>query len=112
VQALVLAIDRAQGKPFAAGVSLPLLAEAQLQRGEIFASRAAAERGVELARAMGYRHAEATNGIMLARALVAGGDAAGAESALAHASELATALDARDLLPRVEEARAELARLR
>jgi hypothetical protein len=37
-------------------------------------------------------------------------DAAGAEAALGRASELATALDARDLLPRVEEARAELAR--
>jgi class 3 adenylate cyclase len=108
--ALVLAIDRAVSKGVAASQGLPLLAETQLRRGEIGAARAAAERGIELAGAMGYRHAEASNGVWLARALVAGGDAAGAESALAHASELATALDARDLPPRIEEARAELAR--
>jgi hypothetical protein len=97
-------------KGFAAQQGLPLLAETQLRRGDIPAARAAAERGIELARAMGYRHAEATNGILLARALVTGGDAAGAEEALAHASDLATALAARDLPPRIEEARAELAR--
>jgi class 3 adenylate cyclase len=111
-QAMVLAIDRAVGKGFAAGVGLPLLAETQLRRGDIGAARAAAERGIELARAMGYRHAEATNLIALARALVADGDAAGADATLAQASELATAIDARDLLPRIEEARAELARRR
>jgi hypothetical protein len=61
---------------------------------------------------MGYRHSEAKNGILMARAPAAGGDAAGAESALACASELATALAARDLLPSAEEARAELAPLR
>jgi class 3 adenylate cyclase len=110
--ALVLVLDHGVQKGSAAEPGLPLLAETQLRRGEIFASRAAAERGVELARAMGYRHAEASNEIWLARALVAGGDGAGAASALAHASELATALGARDLPPRIEEARAELARLR
>jgi tetratricopeptide (TPR) repeat protein len=110
--ALVLAIDRAVSKGFAVSLGLPLLAETQLRRGAIGAARAAAERGVELARAMGYRHAEANNGILLARALVAGGDAAGSESALAHASALATALAARDLPPLIEETRAELARLR
>jgi class 3 adenylate cyclase/tetratricopeptide (TPR) repeat protein len=108
--AMVLAIDRGLQKGFAAQQGLPLLAETQLRRGDIPAARAAAERGIELARAMGYRHAEATNGILLARALVTGGDAAGAEEALAHASDLATALAARDLPPRIEEARAELAR--
>jgi adenylate cyclase len=111
-QSLVLAIDRAQGKHYAAGESVPLLAEVQLRRGDIPAARAAAERGLELARSMGYRHSEARNGILMARALAAGGDAAGAESALARASELAAALAARDLLPLAEEARAELARLR
>jgi len=49
---------------------------------------------------------------LLARALVAGGNAAGADTTLVQASELATALDARDLAPRIEEARAELARYR
>ena len=38
--------------------------------------------------------------------------ASGGEAALADASELATALDARDLLPRIEQARAEIARHR
>jgi ATP/maltotriose-dependent transcriptional regulator MalT len=62
---------------------------------------------------MGYRHSEATNLILLARALLAGGDANGADATLAHASELATAMaDARDLPPRIEEVRAELARHR
>ena len=111
-QARVLAIDRAQGMPFAAAETLPLLAEVRLRRGDVAAARAAAERGGELAGAIGFRHAEAANEIALARALVAGGDAAAAESALARASELTAALDARDLLPRVEEARAELAQLR
>jgi class 3 adenylate cyclase/tetratricopeptide (TPR) repeat protein len=111
-QALVLAIDRAISKPFAAAPGLPLLAEIQLRRGDIGAARAAAERGIELARAMGYRHAEANNLIALARALVADGDTAAADTTLAQASELATALEARDLLPRIEEARAELARHR
>ena len=61
---------------------------------------------------MGHRHAEATNLTALAQALVAGGDAAAAEATLAHASELATAMNARDLPPRIEEARAEVARRR
>ncbi len=108
-QAMVLAIDRALSKGIAAWLGLPLLAETQLRRGEIGAACAAAERGIELSRGMGYRHAEATNRIALARALVAAGDPTGAEATLAHASALATALDARDLPPRIEEARAELA---
>jgi class 3 adenylate cyclase len=111
-QALVLAIDRAVLKGLAVAKALPLLAETQLRRGEVGAAHVAAERGIELSQAMGYRHAEATNLVVLARALVAGGDAAGADATLAHASELATALDARDLPPRIEEARAELARHR
>jgi tetratricopeptide (TPR) repeat protein len=111
-QSLELAIDRAQGKHYAAGEGVPLLAEIQLRRGDILAARTASERGLELARSMGFRHSEARNGILMARALAAAGDAAGAASALTHASELATALAARDLLPSVEEARAELARLR
>jgi class 3 adenylate cyclase/tetratricopeptide (TPR) repeat protein len=108
--AMVLAIDRGVAKGLAAGAGLPLLAEIQLRRGDIAAARAAAERGIELARAMGYRHAEATNLILLARALIAGEDAAGADSTLTRASELATAMNARDLPPSIEEARAELAR--
>jgi len=111
-QARALAIDRAQGKHYAAEEGLPLLAKIQLRRGDIGAARAAAERGIELSRGMGYRHSEAKSGILLARTLVASGDSAGAESALALASELVTELDARDLLPLVEEARAELAHLR
>jgi class 3 adenylate cyclase len=111
-RALVLGIDRAVGKGAAVTLGLPLLAETQLRRGDIGAARAAAELGVELAREMGYRHAEATHRIALARALVAGGDAVGADTMLAQASELATALGARDLPPRIEEARAELARHR
>jgi ATP/maltotriose-dependent transcriptional regulator MalT len=111
-QALVLAIDRAQGGPFAAAEVFPLLAQTQLRRGDVGAARTAAERGVELARRFGFRHAVASNEILLASARIAGGDAAGAEAALAHALELATALAARDLPPLIEEARAELAQLR
>jgi hypothetical protein len=59
---------------------------------------------------MGYRHAQATNQIALARVLVAGGDTSGAEALLARATDLAAAMDARDLPPLIEEARAELAR--
>ncbi len=110
--ALMLAVDRGVARGFAVAVCLPLLVEIQLRRGDIAAARAAAERGIEIARAMGYRHAEASNGISLARALVAGGDAAGAEATLASAAESASALNARDLLPRVEEARAEISRHR
>jgi tetratricopeptide (TPR) repeat protein len=111
-RALDLAIDRGIGKGMAASRGLPLLVEIQLRRGNIRAARAAAERGIELARTLGYRHAEARNLVGLVRALVAGGEAAGAAATLAQALELATALDARDLLPRIEEARADLARHR
>jgi hypothetical protein len=111
-QAMVLGIDRAGLKGLAAYAGLPLLAETQLRRADLGAARAAAERGIELARAMGYRYSEATNLVALATVLVAGGNAAGAEATLAHALELATALNARDLLPSIEEARAELARHR
>ncbi len=111
-QALVLAIDRAVSKGLAVAVGLPLLAETQLRRGDVDAARATAERAIQLARAMGYRHAEATHLILLAGALVAHGDAAGGEATLDQASELAAVMNARDLLPRIEEARAELARCR
>lgn len=43
---------------------------------------------------------------------IAAGDLAPAEDALASAAELVAALDAHDLRPRIEEARAELARNR
>jgi tetratricopeptide (TPR) repeat protein len=109
-QAIVLLVDRAIGHGYAVGFSLPLLAEAWLRRGDLAAARAAAERGIELAAAMGYRHAQATNQIALARVLVAGGDTSGAEALLARATDLAAAMDARDLPPLIEEARAELAR--
>jgi class 3 adenylate cyclase/tetratricopeptide (TPR) repeat protein len=111
-QAMVLAIDRSMSKAFAVAPGLPLLAETQLRRGDIGAARAAAERGIELAREIGYRHAEAINLVALARVLAAGADAAGADAALARASELAAVLDARDLPPCIEEVRAELARRR
>ena len=109
-RAMVLAIDRAMYKGFVVGAGVPFLAETQLRRGDLEAARSTAERGIELARAMGYRHAEAVNLIALSRALIAAGDTAGAAATLTRASELATALDARDLPPRIEEARAELAR--
>ena len=94
----------------AAIITLPLLAEAHLQRGDARAAIAAAESGIELSRHLGYRHAEATNGHWLARAQIAAGDLAAAVTELDRAAEQAAALDARDLLPCIEEARAELAR--
>jgi adenylate cyclase len=111
-QAIALAVDRAMFKGLAASTGFPLLAETHLRRGDIDASRTAAERGVELARTLGYRHAETTSLIACARALLARGDLTGADATLTLASELATAMDARDLLPRLEEVRAELARSR
>jgi hypothetical protein len=73
---------------------------------------AAAQSGVELSRQLGYRRAEATNTLWLARAQIAAGALADAEAGIAGAAERAKALDARDLLPLIEEARAELARAR
>jgi class 3 adenylate cyclase/tetratricopeptide (TPR) repeat protein len=101
-------VSRAQ----AAMTSLPLLAEIHLQRGDTRAALAAAESGVELSRQLGYRHSEATNALWLARARIAAGDLADAEAGIADAADRAKALDARDLLPDIEEARAELARSR
>ncbi len=109
---LVLAVDRALAKGVAVSAGLPDLAETQLRRGDLAASRAAAERGIELARFMGYRHGEARNQIALAQALVADGELDGAEVALERASELSKATSARGLPPLIEEARAELARQR
>jgi class 3 adenylate cyclase/tetratricopeptide (TPR) repeat protein len=96
----------------AALLSLPLLAEIHLQRGDTRAARAAAESGVALSRQFGYRHSEATNALWLARAQIAAGDLADAEAGIADAADRAKELDARDLLPVIEEARAELARSR
>ena len=90
--------------------SLPLLAEIHLERGDPRAALAAAENGVELSRQLGYRHSEAANGLWLARARIAAGDLVAAEAGIAEAAERAEALGARDLLPCIEEARAELAR--
>jgi hypothetical protein len=73
---------------------------------------AAAESGVALSRQFGYRHSEATNALWLARAQIAAGDLADAEAGIADAADRAKELDARDLLPVIEEARAELARSR
>jgi len=91
---------------------LPLLAEAHLRRGDTHAAIAAAQSGVELSRQIGFRHSEAANGLWLARAQIAAGDLADAEAGIADAADRARALDARDLLPCIEEARAELARSR
>jgi tetratricopeptide (TPR) repeat protein len=103
---------RTVSRPNAALSSLPLLATIHLQRGDARAAIAAAESGIELSREIGYRHAEATNGLWLARAQIAAGDLANAESGIARVAERAAELDARDLLPVLEEARAELAALR
>jgi class 3 adenylate cyclase/tetratricopeptide (TPR) repeat protein len=96
----------------AAMTSLPFLTEIHLTRGDTRAAIAAAESGVELSRQLGYRHSEAANRLWLARAQIAAGDLAGAEAGIADAAERAKELDARDLLPGIEEARAELARSR
>ena len=103
---------RSVSRPNAALSSLPLLAAIHLQRGDARAAIAAAESGIELSRQFGYRHAEATNGLWLARAQIAAGDLANAESGIGRVAEQAAALGARDLLPVIEEARAELAQHR
>jgi hypothetical protein len=92
--------------------SLALLAEAHLQRGDARAAVTAAERGIELACQLGYRYAEATNALWLARAQIAAGDGASAEVGIDRVAEQAAALAARDLLPCIEEVRAEVARSR
>jgi hypothetical protein len=107
-QSVVLALDRGMLEGFAANQSLPLLAETHLRLGAPAAARAAADRGIAVACGFGYRHAEARNGIWLARALIA----AGGEMALVRTAELATAIEARDLRGVLEEVRAELAELR
>jgi tetratricopeptide (TPR) repeat protein len=111
-QALEIAIDRDVMKGLAVNMGLPFLAATQLRRGDLAAARAAAERGIELARVMGYRHGEATNLVSLSHVQVAAGDLAAADVTLVRAAELAKALSARDLPPCIEEARAELARVR
>jgi ATP/maltotriose-dependent transcriptional regulator MalT len=112
-QARVLSIDRNVGKGFAVRAVLPLFSTTQRLRGDIDAACIAAKQGIELSRSMGYRHGEATNLIVLARALLAAGDVDGAEARLAQASALAAAMpDARDLPPPIEEVHAALARHR
>jgi len=96
----------------AALISLPLLAEIHLKRGDADAAIAAAQGGIELSQRIGYAHSEATSGLWLARAQIAAGDLANAETGIAVAADRAKALGARDLLPGIEEARAELARSR
>jgi len=107
-----LSIDRALFRPFGVAYTLPLLSETQRRRGDTAAACRTSERGVELAREMGYPHAEATNLVALAVALTASGNAESAEATLSRATALTTQLEARDLPPLIEEARAELARLR
>jgi class 3 adenylate cyclase len=100
---------RSVARPIEA-VRLSLLAEIHLRRGDARAAMAAAQSGVELSRQVGYQRAEATNALWLARAQIAAGALADAEAGIAGAAERAKALDARELLPLIEEARAELAR--
>jgi class 3 adenylate cyclase len=111
-QMLADAIDRRVAIGFATIGGTPLLVELQLLRGDAAAACASAGGGVERARSLGYRHAEANHEILLTRSLVAAGDLAGADASLARASARLEALDARDLPPRLEGARAELARAR
>ncbi len=103
---------RSVARTSAALNSLPLLAEIHLLRGDARAAIAAAESGVELSRQIGYPHAEATNGLWLARSRIAAGDLADAEAGIARAAAQAAALGAGNLLPEIEVARAELARSR
>ena len=111
-QAKALGIEQGIYRPLGAGAILPLLSEAQMARGDHAAARRAAEQGIELSRQMGLLHAEATNEIMLVRALVAAGNVDGADADVTRAATLSAELGARDLPPRLEEARAELARWR
>ena len=91
---------------------LTSLSASELGRGAADAARQAAEYGIEVSREMGLRYGEAACQVALARALVASQDSEAAEAALTRAAELAAAVGARDLPPRIEEARAELAQLR
>jgi class 3 adenylate cyclase len=110
-QAKVIGIDGRVMRHLAPGI-LTGLAATELERGDAGTARRAAEYGIELSREMGLRHGEATCQVALARALVASQDSEAAEAALARAAQLAAATGARDLPPRLEEARAELAQLR
>jgi len=65
-----------------------------------------------VSRELGLRYGEAACQVALARGLVVSQDGEAAAAALARAAELAAATGARDLPPRIEEARAELAQLR
>jgi class 3 adenylate cyclase/tetratricopeptide (TPR) repeat protein len=99
-------------RPSVAQSFLPNLANAHLMRGDVGAALGAAERGIALSRQIGYQGAEITNVLWLARAQIGAGDLASAEAGIARVAEQAAVLNARDLLPVVEEARAELARAR
>jgi MalT-like TPR region len=110
--AKAFALDRALYRPAGVAFTLPLLCETQLRRGDAAAARRTAAHGVELAREMGYRHAEATNLVALAAARTASGHVREAETALIRAAELTAELGARDLPPLIEGARAELVGLR
>ena len=92
--------------------TLPVLAEVQLRRGDARAAIATAERGIALSREFGFPRVEVTHALWLARAQIAAGDGASAEAGIGRVAEQALALGLRDLLPGVEEARAELARSR
>jgi len=94
-------------QPVTAMWCYPLLAELELREGHLEAAGAAAERGIEIAQAMGLRHSEAKNRIQLARALIARGDVAGAEAEITRGSELAEAVDAHDLRASLAAVRAE-----
>jgi len=108
--AVTVAVDRKVSKGFATTASLPLLVEIELQRGEARTAVVAAERAVALAQELGYRYSEASHRVLLTRALLADGDVAGATEAFARAEDRVSQTDARDLPPRLEEARAEFAR--
>ncbi len=110
-QAKVIGIDGRVMRNLAP-IVLTNLAAIELERGDAGTARRAAEYGIEVSREIGLRHGEATCQVALGRALVASKDAEAAEAALARAAQLATESGARDLPPRIEEARAELAHLR
>ena len=110
-QAKVIGIDGRVMRHLAPTI-LGALSAAELERGNAEAARRAAECGIEVSREMDLRHGEALGHMALARALVASQESDAAEAALAHAAELATMTGARDLPPRIEEVRAELAQLR
>ena len=93
--------------------SLPLLAEAHLSaRRRTRGDRRSRARYRSVAPAgTRVRGGERTR-LSLARAQIAAGDGASAEAGIERVAEQTAALDARDLLPCIEEARAELARSR